>query len=311
MPCQKWTTGDIPDQTNKVALVTGATGGLGYETSIALAKAGATVILAGRNEEKGKEALARIRAECPNAKIEFGKVDLGSLKSIKDFAADISTKYASLDILINNAGVMTPPKRETTADGFEIQFGTNHLSHFALTAQLLPLLRKSRFAPARVVTVSSLAARNGKINFDDLQSEKGKYGWNVYDQSKLANLLFTFELQRKSDANGWGIMSLAAHPGLASTDLVANGMGEKSWMGWTLTNVLKPLLWQSGAQGALPQLYAATSPDAQKSGYYGPNGFHEMKGHPTDAHIVPAALDLNVAAKLWDVSTDLTGVTWP
>jgi len=308
--CKKpWTTADIPPQTGKVALVTGATGGLGYEIALELSRAGATVIVAGRNEEKGKDALEKILAACPEAKLQFGKVNLGSLASVKEFAANISGNYKCLDILINNAGVMTPQKKTLTEDGFEIQFGTNYLSHFALTAHLLPLLQKSS-AP-RVITVGALAHRQGKINFDDLQSEKCSYGWNVYSQSKLANHLFAFELQKKSDARNWGITSIIGHPGICKTDLMANGPGEVGVTGWIATRIVRPLMFGTAQGGALPILYAATSPEAKGGDHYGPNGFYEIKGAVAPAYSAPTSMDPNVATKLWDVAVNLTGVTWP
>lgn len=276
-----------------------------YETALALAAAGATVILAGRNETKGKEAMEKIYAAVPNAKIAFGLVDLGSLASVRSFATKFLSHHQVLDLLVNNAGIMTPPKRVTTSDGFEMQFGTNHLSHFALTALLLPALKRS--AAPRVVTVSSGAAQTGKIHFDDLQWDKQKYcAWLSYSQSKLANLLFTFELQRKSDMAGWGILSTAAHPGYARTDLIANGPGEPN----RIMKALQPLVSQSAAEGALPTLFAAVSPEAKPAGFYSPQGTLEMKGPPGPANVPSAAKDVEVAKKLWDVSCELTGVTW-
>jgi NAD(P)-dependent dehydrogenase (short-subunit alcohol dehydrogenase family) len=206
-----WTSKDVPRLDGKIAIVTGATGGLGYETALQLALAGAKVIVAGRNESKGKDALEKIKTSCPAANVSFGQLDLGNLASIKEFATNFNANNEVLDILVNNAGVMAPPKRETTSDGFEIQFGTNHLAHFALTAHLLPSLRKS--ASPRVVNVSSGAAKQGSINFNDIQYEKSYPAWRVYAQSKVANLLFTKELQRRSDEAQWGLTVVAAHPG--------------------------------------------------------------------------------------------------
>jgi len=304
-----WTVKDIPNLEGKTALVTGATGGLGYETALRLAEAGATVILAGRNEAKGAEALAKLKAACPAAKASFQKVDLASLVSVREFAASVSSSNEKLDILVNNAGVMAPPKRETTADGFELQLGTNHLSHFALTALLLPLLRKSE--SPRVVTVSSIAARQGKICFDDLQSEKSYFPWPIYGQSKLANILFTFELQRRSDEGKWGIRAVAAHPGFSRTELVSNGPGDRSFSGVVTNYLLKPVFSQSVEDGALPQLYAATCPDAEPGGYYGPQGFLEMRG--TVGPVTPPAnaKNLETAKRLWEESEKLTNVSWP
>jgi NAD(P)-dependent dehydrogenase (short-subunit alcohol dehydrogenase family) len=304
-----WSVADIPPQTGKIALVTGPTiGGLGFQTALALASAGAQVILAGRNEEKGKEAAEKILATVPEAKIDFVKVDLSSLASVEECANNVLKKYEKLDILINNAALMAPPKREVTKDGYEVQFGTNYLSHFALTARLLPLLRKS--PNPRIVQVSSIASNDGKINFEDLQSEKCSYDFDVYAQSKLASLMFAFELQRRSDKGGWGIHSVAAHPGIAKTELVANGMGDNTLKGFVLKGAVR-LFGGDPKDGALPSLFAATSPEAEKGGYYGPGGFREMKGHVGPATIAEQAKDEAVASKLWDVSTELTGVNWP
>jgi NAD(P)-dependent dehydrogenase (short-subunit alcohol dehydrogenase family) len=306
-PPAPWTTTDIPPLTGKIALVTGATSGLGYESALALAKAGATIIVGGRNEEKGKNALNKILELCPDSKVEFGKVDHCSLKDVGEFAAKIIAKYPCIDILINNAGITTPPKREVTEDGFEIVFGTNHLSHFALTAHLLPLLRKS--SSPRVVNMTSLCYRKGRIDFEDLQSEKCSYGFNVYDKSKLANLLFTLELQRKSDAGGWGLTATSAHPGSSRTEIMAKG--QTGLVVWISRNIFSPLFSQSAADGALPQLFAATSPEVKALDFYGPNGFFELRGTVAPAYLAPAALDEAEAVKLWDISNKLTRVTWP
>jgi NAD(P)-dependent dehydrogenase (short-subunit alcohol dehydrogenase family) len=303
-----WTTADIPSQAGKRAVVTGATGGLGYETSLELARAGAEVILTGRSEPKGRAALERIRREVPSAQIRFEPIDLASLKMISRAAKRLLAEETAIDILVNNAGVMMLPQHETTADGFERQFGTNYLGHFALTAQLLPLLQKS--AAPRVVNLSSLAHRRGKIAFDNLQGERAYKPWPAYEQSKLAMLMFALELQRRSDANGWGLMSNAAHPGFARTDLIANGPGTSGVLA-LLSSAMKPFLSHSAAAGALPTLLAATAPQARRAAYYGPDGFQELIGAPTEARIFPQATDPVVAAKLWDVSTKLTGVQWP
>lgn len=302
-----WTTNDIPDQTGKLAVITGATGGLGYETALALAGKGAEVVLTGRSDNKGAAALTAIWAKYPAAKVSYETLDLGSLNSVADFATRFSAAHGHLDLLINNGGVMAPPTRKTTTDGFELQFGTNHLSHFALTAHLLPLLLKSS-AP-RVVNVSSGASTAGDIDFADLQGERNYRPWKYYSQSKLANLLFTFELQRRSDANGWGLLTNAAHPGFATTDLIANGMGDG--LSGRVAGFIAPLFGQPPAAGALPQLYAATAKQAQPATYYGPNGFMEMRGAPTKAKIPPKANDAAVAAQLWAVSEKLTGVAYP
>ena len=299
-----WTTKDIPSQSGKLALITGATGGLGFETALALAGANAEVILTGRNAQKGQDALRRIRAEYPHAKLRFEALDLASLASVADLSRRINAEERPIDLLINNAGVMALARRQLTADGFEKQLGTNYLGHFALTAQLLPLLRSSR-----VVNLSSIAHRNGRIEFDDLQGKQRYRPWTIYAQSKLAMLMFALELQRRSDAKGWGITSIAAHPGWARTELIANGPGTQGIQGM-LTRLLIPLFSHSAADGALPILFAATSPEAKNSGYYGPNGFYEMKGPVAAARIMPQASDAAVAARLWNVSASLTGVDW-
>jgi NAD(P)-dependent dehydrogenase (short-subunit alcohol dehydrogenase family) len=302
-----WTTADIPSQNGRTAVITGATGGLGYETALALAGAGAVVVLTGRNDAKGRHAIEQIRGRFPDARISYETLDLASLASVADFAARFAAAHAALDLLINNAGVMALPKRQATADGFEMQFGTNYLGHYALTAHLLALLRRGD--QPRVVNVSSLTHRWGAINFDDLQSQRSYAPAKAYSQSKLAMLMFALELQRRSDAAGWGLMSNAAHPGYARTDLIANGPGARGLL-WQINKLLRPYISQSAAEGALPTLFAATSPEAKAAGYYGPNGFYELKGLPVPAKIMPQAEDAAAAARLWDVSAALTGVSF-
>ena len=302
-----WSTADIPPLNGKTAVITGATGGLGYETALALAGAGAHVVLTGRNEAKGRDALQAIRRQFPKAEIAYDTIDLANLASVAEFASRYAAAHTSLDLLVNNAGVMALPQRQVTSDGFEMQLGTNYLGHYALTAHLLPSLRQGR--QPRVVNLSSLAHRTGAINFGDLQSAKSYSSWKAYCQSKLAMLMFALELQRRSDAGGWGLMSNAAHPGFARTDLIANGPGANSLMS-QLGRFVQPLISQSAAEGALPTLFAATSPDAKAGGYYGPNGFYEMKGPPVPAKIMPQAKDATAAARLWDVSAALTGVSF-
>jgi NAD(P)-dependent dehydrogenase (short-subunit alcohol dehydrogenase family) len=296
----KWMQSDIPDQRGRTAIVTG-TGGLGLEDALALARAGASVIVAGRDGAKGSKALSEIRATAPSAQVRFEQVDLASLASVAALADRISDRHERIDILINNAGVMVPPRREVTVDGFELQLGTNHLGHFALTARLLPLLREG----ARVVSLSSVAARAGVIDFDDLNSARHYAAMKAYSQSKLACLMFALELQRRSDAMGWGIRSIASHPGIARTDLLHNGPGRRSAHG--LARSLLPFLFQPASRGALPTLYAATSADAAGGAYYGPDGIAEVRGYPTLATIPAQAGDQAVAARLWQVSEELTG----
>jgi len=299
----RWTTADIPNQAGRTVVITG-TGGLGFQDALALARAGADVIVAGRNPAKGEAALKEIRAAVPNARVQFEEVDLARLASVTALAERLQTKHEKLDLLINNAAVMTPPNRQTTADGFELQFGTNYLGHFALTAQLLPLLQKGN-AP-RVVNLSSVAARDGAIDFANLQAERIYQPMPIYAQSKLASLLFALELQRRSTAHGWGITSIAAHPGISRTDLLHNAPGRRSMSGLARTWLW--FLFQPAAQGALPTLYATTSPQAKPGAYYGPDKFNETRGYPTLAKLPTQASDPAVAARLWEVSEQLTGV---
>jgi NAD(P)-dependent dehydrogenase (short-subunit alcohol dehydrogenase family) len=295
---------DIPSQLGRTVVVTGATGGLGYETALALAKAGSEVILTGRDDRKGQRALEKISREVIGAKAAYERLDLASLASIADFAQRMQARQ-SLDLLINNAGVMALPRRQTTADGFEMQFGTNHLGHFALTARLMPLLRRA--SGPRVVSVSSLAHRTGSIDFDDLQGAHVYSPWKAYGQSKLACLMFALELQRRSDAAGWNLLSNAAHPGFARTNLFASGPGGLFSLA---TGFAAPLFGHSAADGARPILFAATSPEARPGVYYGPGGFSELRGAPAPALIMPRARDAAAAARLWDVSGKLTGTSF-
>lgn len=302
---RNWTASDIPPQRGRTAVITG-TGGLGLEDALALAQAGAQVIIAGRNPSKGQAALAHVRQRVPDAQVQFEILDLASLQSVADFASRLNGQLSSLDILINNAAVMTPPQRQTTADGFELQLGTNYLGHFALTSHLLPLLRQGQ--NPRVVTLSSVAARDGAIDFDDLQAERNYKPMAVYGQSKLACLMFALELQRKSTAAGWGVASIPAHPGVSRTDLIANGAGANSLFG-----LMRRYLWfmfQPAAQGALPTLYAATASVAKGGVYYGPNQMSEIRGFPAVAKIPPQALNTEACQKLWKISEDLTGVVF-
>lgn len=305
-----WTTKDIPDQRGRIAVITGATSGIGYETAKALAGAGARVIIASRNVEKGKEVLAKIRTAHAGAEVTFEPLDLASLTSVANFAARLSMALPRIDLLINNAGVMAIPTRHVTEDGFEMQLGANYIGHFALNLRLLPKALSGE-AP-RIVTVSSLAHRSGKINFDDLQCEL-RYGyWSAYAQSKLATLMFSLELDRIARAEGWNLTSTAAHPGFAVTGLQSTGprMG-RTGPGWQerFGKLLVPLLSQSAAAGALPTLFAATSPHARGGMMYGPDGFYELKGSPRLAKITPAAEDKTIWRKLWQVSEDLTGLS--
>jgi NAD(P)-dependent dehydrogenase (short-subunit alcohol dehydrogenase family) len=302
----RWTMRNIPDQSGKLAVITGATGGLGLETALGLAGAGAEVILSGRNPDKGRSAMAFIRERHGSAKVRFEVADLASLASVADFARRMMAAGRPIDILVNNAGVMALRKRGTTVDGFETQFGTNYLSHFALTGRLLPLLSA---AQARVVQLSSIAHRAGQIRLDDLNYETDYKPFPVYQQSKLAMLMFAIELQRRSVAEGWGLTSVAAHPGIATTDLVANGpsVGANVFVR-TVIPIAEKILGHSATAGALPTLMAATMPDVEGGQYFGPQGWLELKGPPGPGKIEKKALDVAIGAKLWEASERLTGV---
>src|SRR5437588_1090560 len=298
------TQAKIPSQLGRTAVVTGATGGLGYETALALVKAGSEVILTGRDDRKGQSAIEKISREVIGARLSYEHLDLANLASISDFAQRMHARRC-LDLLINNAGVMALPRRQTTADGFEMQFGTNHLGHFALTARLLPLLRRA--SGARVVSLSSLAHRTGFIDFDDLQGAHVYSPWKAYGQSKLACLMFALELQRRSDAAGWNLTSNAAHPGFARTGLFASGPGGLLSLA---TDFAVPFFGQSAADGARPILFAATSLEAKPGAYYGPGGIGGLRGARAQARIMPRARDATAAARLWDISGKLTGTTF-
>ena len=304
----KWTTERIPSQAGKTALITGANSGIGYQAALELARHGAHVLLGCRNEAKGQAALERLRREAPGASAEVVQLDMASLASIRAFAAAFPGRGIALDLLINNAGVMALPKRELTEDGFERQFGTNHLGHFALTGLLLPALLA---APApRVVTVASLAHRTGKIEFDNLQRERGYEGWDAYNASKLANILFAKELDRRARAAHSRLLSVAVHPGVSTTSIFENGPGTTNLKA-IMVKLLAPVLMQNDEAGALPTLYAATSPAAHGGEYIGPDGFQELKGSPVVVQPRPQALDVVVGERLWKVSEELTGVHYP
>ena len=295
---------EISSQLGRTAAITGATGGLGYETALALAKAGSEVILTGRDDRKGRSAIEKISREVAGAKVSYEHLDLASLASVADFAQRMHARH-SVDLLISNAGVMALPRRQTTADGFEMQFGTNHLGHFALTARLMPLLRRA--SGPRVVSVSSLAHRTGFIDFDDLQGVRVYSPWKAYGQSKLAMLMFALELQRRSDAAGWNLTSNAAHPGFARTGLFASGPGGLLSLA---TDFAAPFFGHSAAGGARPILFAATNPRAKPGAYYGPGGIGELRGAPAPALIMPRARDAAAATRLWDVSEKLASTSF-
>ncbi|GES42819.1 dehydrogenase [Rhizobium dioscoreae] len=303
-----WTIKDIPPQTGRIAVITGANSGIGYEAAKALAGAGAKVVIASRNEARANEALAKIRAATPGADVTFEALDLASLDSVARTATRIGDRLPHIDLLINNAGVMAIPDRHETEDGFEMQMGANYIGHFAWTMRLLP--KVSAAENPRVVTVSSLAHRSGRINFDDLQWRKRYRPWPAYCQSKLATLLFSLELDRIARAEGWKLKSVAAHPGYAATGLQTTGprMGRDRAGGLEIaTKLLGPFLSHTAAAGALPSLFAATSPTAEGGAMYGPNGFYELKGPPVRAKIAAHARDQAIWRRLWDVSEQLTG----
>ncbi|WP_174300215.1 oxidoreductase [Caulobacter sp. S45] len=294
-----WTLADIPDMHRRTALVTGATDGLGFETARELARRGARVLLAGRNASKGEAALKRIRDEQPGADVTFESVELGDLATVRSLAQRAGAQ--GVDILINNAGIMGVPKSKTT-QGFESQLGVNYLSHFVLTGSLLGALRAAK--DARVVSLSSNGHKMGRLDFDDLQGDK-KYGpFKAYTQSKLAMLLFAQELQRRSDWHGWGLLSVAAHPGFARTNLFKPE--DQSKFVTPLLRAAERAISQGAAEGAQPTLLAATSPDAPPASYWGPTGMMEMKGPPGRAGIAKHAADPAAAARLWEVSQQLT-----
>jgi NAD(P)-dependent dehydrogenase (short-subunit alcohol dehydrogenase family) len=305
-----WTTADMPSQSGRLAVITGATGGLGFETARALAGAGAEIVLTGRNAAKGAEALARLRAEHLGAAARFALLDVASLGSVEAFAGNLQAEGRGVDLLINNAGVMALPKRQLSADGFELQFATNYLGHFALTARLLPLLRQA--TGARVVNLASLAAHHGRIDLADLQAEQSYAPFRVYGMTKLALLVFALELQRRSAAAGWGVSGIAAHPGMAATDIMRNGPAS-SGVAAVVWRWVRPLILPLNAtatEGAVPVLFAATSPQAQGGGYYGPSRSFETKGPVAPAKLPERALDAAIAAGLWQASERLAGVSF-
>ncbi|MGH9596698.1 MAG: oxidoreductase [Edaphobacter sp.] len=311
---KSWKAADIPSLAGKRVLITGANSGIGYHAALKLARKGAQVVLACRDHQRGQDALERLDTDAPGSYAELVILDLASLASVHDFAIKQLVERRPIHILVNNAGVMAPPRRLETADGFELQFGTNVLGHFALTALLMPALEKAAAESSdrpRIVTIASIAHKRGQLNFNDLQSTSRYSPMRAYQQSKLADLLFAFELGRRlHDANS-RIMSIAAHPGVADTNLFRTGNHspiEKALR--SLVGHAIGLALNTDSEGALPTLYAATSPNAEDGGYYGPQGFQEMRGEEVGkAKIAPQALDILAASRLWQVCEDLTGIS--
>ncbi len=301
----KWTAADIPDQSGRTAVVTGANSGLGLATARELARHGAHVVLACRSEERGARALEQVREAAPSADVELGALDLGDLASVRAFAERYRSEHDGLDVLINNAGIMAVPKA-TTADGFESQIGTNHLGHFALTGLLLPALLAR--PQGRVVTVSSVAHWIGRVKLDDLNSERRYQRWLAYGQSKLANLVFTLELQRRAAAAGLELRAIAVHPGYADTNLQT--AGKTSLFDRIYAPIGNRLVAQSADQGAWPSLYAATMPDVPSGAFIGPDGIGETRGHPRFVRARRGADDPDTGRRLWELSEQLTGVTY-
>jgi NAD(P)-dependent dehydrogenase (short-subunit alcohol dehydrogenase family) len=300
-----WTTEQIGDLTGKRIIVTGGASGIGYAASEVLASKGAGLVLAVRNPAKGKKAAEKIRTKYPVASVTVMHLDLGNLESVKQFATEFKGRFDRLDLLINNAGVLVPPYKKTR-DGFELQFGTNHLGHFALTSHLLPMLMAT--PRSRVVTVSSIAARKGKINFKNLD---GSYGYNpmtFYRQSKLANLLFAIELQHRLEGAGSTTISVLCHPGISVSNLLSRGSGKETGV---ILKCLMGLVAQPVGMGALPTLYAATHADLRGGEYIGPDGPGNTKGNPVMTDDVSRLFDSEQSARLWDISGELTGVRYP
>jgi NAD(P)-dependent dehydrogenase (short-subunit alcohol dehydrogenase family) len=312
---EHWKAEDIPLQSGRRFLITGANSGIGYHTALKLARKDAELVLACRDRNKGEAALARLREEAPGARAEVAVLDLASLDSVRAFAAEELSRARPLHVLINNAGVMAVPRRTETADGFEMQFGTNVLGHFALTGLLLPALERSAATshkPPRIVTIASIAHKRTHLNLGDLQSVKAYSPMRAYQQSKLANLMLAFELSRRLRATSSTAMSIAAHPGVAATALLRmDGRSATAKMLRAVVGHAIGMFLNTDAEGALPTLYAATSPEAEDGGYYGPQGFQEMRGDKVGrAKVAPQARDEAAARRLWEACEELTGVRY-
>lgn len=304
----RYSPADVPDQTGRFVIITGGNGGTGFETAKVLAVKNAEVLIAARDVKKGERAVQDIRRLKPGAQVRFERLDLSSQADVARFAEAWLTEGRRIDVLVNNAGIMALPKRQTSVDGHELQLATNFLGHFALTARLLPLLKGGR-----TVQLSSIKHRSGRIHLDDLNLERGYGDWKAYDQSKLAMLMFALELDRRSWANGWGVTSVAAHPGYARTGLIGAGpLGTRPVSRFMFSVVyrpfIEPLISHSAADGALPIVMAATAPDVSPGGYYGPTTGKELKGPAGPVGMKPHARDEAVATALWEAAERLTGV---
>lgn len=307
MTRRRWTAADIPPQAGRVAIVTGSTSGLGYEVALALAGAGAKVVLAARNGAKAQRAIASIRQDHATAQLEFRRLDTASLASVRDFSAQWRNGGQPIDILVLNAGIFAVPQREETEDGFERQLATNYLGHFALTGLLLPSIKSD--TSSRIVQVASIAHRQAQLHFDDLQLKRSYSPIAAYGQSKLAMLMFGLVLDRRLKSANSPVLSIPAHPGVAATDITRRGDRAGPFQR-VLGRAIFSAIAQSAAQGALPLLFAAASPDAKGGVYYGPDGIQEARGYPAEAKIAPQALDQGAAARLWGASEELTRATY-